>query len=375
MKDKKKRADGRYRSKVTLPSGKVKYVYGYTKKELKQKREDVLLQYALGITDPDNKTTVQEWGTKWWNAVKKGKTGRSSQRVYLTTLNNYIFENIGGMKLADVRLVHIQDMINDMGELGRSESLQRKVLVTANAMFIYAMRNGLIASNPAQFAEIYTVDNEAVTALTREQVAKLLKLCAEWPRKKNSTRADRAELAIHMGLYLGLRRGEIVAAQWGDIDKKNQTFYVTRAAELVRNQPENKGPKSVAGARHIPISDPLFARLENTKKTSIYIVPSHKGKQLTQTGFRCMIEPIQQELDFKFTMHMLRHTYATLLEEMGVSPKMCQYLLGHATESTTKKIYTHIQPEYVQATGEQIRDIVAFSQKQGVRKGSNAKSQ
>lgn len=46
LKEQEKKADGRYRLRVGLPSGKIKYVYGNTKEELEQKREDMLLQYA-----------------------------------------------------------------------------------------------------------------------------------------------------------------------------------------------------------------------------------------------------------------------------------------------------------------------------------------
>jgi integrase len=117
--------------------------------------------------------------------------------------------------------------------------------------------------------------------------------------------------------------------------------------------------------------------LENTKRTSIYILPSAKGVQMSKISFRRMMEPIQDKLSFVFTFHQLRHTYATLLEKMKVSPKMCQYLLGHATESTTKKIYTHVQKDYVYATSIEINDILNFSQKSvsGVSRGSKTEGQ
>ena len=80
-KELKKRADGRYRRKVTLPNGTHKYVYGYTLKELKGNYNNLLLEYALGATNIDKKITVQDWADKWWNV--KTKKGKSSQEGYV----------------------------------------------------------------------------------------------------------------------------------------------------------------------------------------------------------------------------------------------------------------------------------------------------
>jgi len=374
----KKRADGRYRAKVTLPSGEVKYVYGYSPKELKENKTELLLQYALGATNIDKKITVKDWGEKWWKVAKEGKTGASSQEGYVSAMNNYIFKHMGNKKLIEIKLINVQELINKMGRDGKSKSLQHKVLITLNGMFRYAMKNGMLVGNPAEFAEYYEVPVKEIDALEPAQIRELLKLCKDWKRSKYSTRADRAELAIHMGMFLGLRRGELIAVQWTDLDKETKTIHISRAVELVYNSPENKDTtKSPAGDRIVPVPDHLWAMLENTKKTSIYILPSAKGTQMSKISFRRMLEPIQDELSFDFTFHMLRHTYATLLEKMKVSPKMCQYLLGHATESTTKKIYTHVQKDYVYATSIEINDILNFSQNPvlGVSRGSNSEEQ
>lgn len=359
----KKRADGRYPAKVKLPNGEIKYVYGRTKEELKENKNELLLQYSLGATNIDKKITVHEWAVKWWKVAKKGKTGPSSQETYVSCMDNYIIPYMGSMKLIEVRLIHVQELINKMGEKGLSESLQKKVLITLNGMFKYAIRNGMIVGNPAEFAEIYEVPVNEVVALTPKQVKELLKLCNEWPRTKYSTRADRAELTIHIGLYLGLRRGEIIAAQWTDLDEETKTIHISRAVELTQNTPNNKdSTKSEAGDRIIPIPEHLWTMLQNTKKTSIYIIPSAKDTQMSKQAFRKLIEPIQDKLSYEFTFHQLRHTYATLLEKMGISPKMCQYLLGHATEATTKKIYTHVQSDYVNAISGELNNMLKFSQ-------------
>ena len=357
----KKRKDGRFRKKVTLkPGSEPAYVYGRSQKEAKEKLDALKLQYALGATNIDRKITVQEWAKKWWESAKEGKTGSSSQRTYASCMNNYIFPAMGGGKLVDIKPIHIQNLINSMGSVGRSKSLQRKVLITLNAIFIYAMRNGLIVSNPAQFAEIYEVPVKKRTALTTSQTKELLQTCV----------GLRAELAVHIALFCGLRRGEIVALKWTDIDEINHALVVTGAVEYINNQPKPKGTKTVAGVRVVPMPPHLWDMLKATAEKSIYIVPSAKGLQLSEIGVRRLMEPVQRRLKFPVTLHMLRHTYATVLDELGVSDKSCQYLLGHAEISTTKNIYTHFQTEHLEVAAKLIENIYDFSTL-GVRKGSN----
>lgn len=362
----KKRKDGRYRQKVTLPSGEIKYVYGYSKKEVSDARDNLMLQYALGATNINTKITVQEWAEKWWETAKEGKTGASSQRTYVSTLNNYILPAMGSSKLTDIKPIHIQNLINSIGTSGKSKSLQRKVLITLNAIFIYAMRNGLIVSNPAQFIDIIDVPVNTREALTVAQTNKLLEIC----------QGLRAELAIHLALFCGLRRGEIVALKWTDIDEINRALVITEAVEYKHNQPKPKDTKSKAGNRVIPIPPHLWDMLKREPKRSLFVVPSARGVQLSETGVRRLMDPVERRLNklegggFKATLHMLRHTYATNLDKMGVSDKSCQYLLGHAEIRTTKNIYTHFQDEHLDIAAQQLENLYAFST-QGVRKGSN----
>ncbi len=356
----KKRKDNRYRKKVTLPSGEVKYVYGYSQKEVKDKRDNLMLQYALGATNINTKITMQEWAEKWWETAKQGKTGASSQRTYVSTMNNYILPAMGSSKLVDIRPIHVQNLINSMGVGKKSKSLQRKVLITLNAIFIYAMRNGLIVSNPAQFIDIIEVPVNVREALTVAQTNKLLEVC----------NGLRAELAVHLALFCGLRRGEIVALKWTDIDEINRALVITHAVEYSHNKPTEKDTKTKAGNRVIPIPPHLWDMLKGSPKKSIYIVPSARGMQLSEIGVRRLMEPVQRRLNFSVTLHMLRHTYATNLDKMGMTPKSCQYLLGHAEISTTKNIYTHFQDEHLDIAAQQLEKLYDFST-QGVKKGSS----
>ena len=348
----KKRADGRYQLKVTLPNGEAKMVYGRTQQEVKDKRDELKLQYAMGKTVVDKKITVQQWMEKWWKAAKEGQSGFSSQRGYVAAMNNYIFPEIGPIKLHDIKPIHIQNMINKMGQAGKSESLQRQVLIALNGAFQYAVINGLLIGNPAQYVKKVSVEKHVRDALTSEEIKKLTEV----------VKGSRAEIAIHLALYCGLRRGEIVALRWDNVDLVQNKIYITEAVEYRYNKPEPKGPKSKAGNRTIPIPPHLVELLKSAERTCEYVCPSAKNIQMSEQSVRRLIEPARKKLDFYFSFHILRHTYASLLDLMDVNPTIRQYLMGHAELSTTQD-YTHIMDEHMQIASEKVSDIFAISQR------------
>lgn len=357
-KELKPRADGRYCRKVTLPSGESKFVYGYTPAEVKRKKDKLMLLYALGATNINSKVTVQKWGKMWWEVKKEGKTGHKSQYGYTSAMNNYIFPFMGNMKVIDVRDMHIQTLINEMGKKDLSESLQKKVLIALNGMFKYAKKNGLIISNPVEDVEVYNVPVDIREALTPNEVKIALDTC----------KGMRAEIGIHLALYCGLRRGELAEIKWEDINNQYECLIVTNAVEYINNRPKKKGPKSEAGIRIIPIPPELWQMLQNSPRNSIYIVPSAKGVQMSESAVRRLIEPVQNRIEkrsdgFRVTWHRLRHTYSTNLEKMGLSPKTRQYLMGHATVSLTDNVYTHFQDEHLELAAKKLKGIYKTSLK------------
>lgn len=344
----KKRKDGRYQKRVTLPGGKSKLLYGKTQKEVIAKADRLKLDYALGKDLASGNLTLSEWMSTWWGSCKQGKTGYKSQKGYQNAVNRHIVPALGDMPLIAIKPAHVQDLINSMGKAGLAKSTQHKVLITLNSALKYAVINGLLIGNPAQYAELYDVPVKQVNSLTMQELRELLSLA----------KGTRAELAIHLCVFCGLRRGELVALKWSDIDLPAGMLKVSKAAEFIGNHPREKAPKSRAGLRSIPIPAHLLSMLGSTAKKSIYVVPSARGEQMSATAVRALIRPLQKRLAFSLSYHRLRHTYATLIDMLGVSAKTCQYLLGHAQLSTTKDIYTHVQGEHLQIASQQIGGIL-----------------
>jgi integrase len=385
------RKDGRYVAKYTPPGATYPKAF-YSRKSQKDAnkkrnayKEQFELNAALGAINWDPNITVSEWVLEWWEAVKNKKKGASSQQSYRDHVNKYIIPQIGHMKLVEVRLIDIQKIINYIGhDLGFSISLQKKVLMTLDQLFRYAVLNSKLVRNPVYKKNVTLVDVPVKerAALEAYEIMKLREALRKVPRTRH-TREDRAELAVNIGIYLGLRRGEIIPLRWTDIDWGKRIVSIDKAVTVVFNSPEEKDEtKSRAGIRKVPICAELYGMLKDRKTKnenmakraatgekftkeqlalakSVYIVPSAKGAMMSKSAFRRMIEYTEGAFDFSF--HQLRHTYATILEKKGVSEKMCQYLLGDSTDNLVKKVYKHTQDDQIRAVALDLQDLMSFS--------------
>ncbi len=344
----KKRKDGRYVKRVTTQDGKKIDVYGKTQREVEEKIDEIKLKTACGVITSKRTINVQDWAQLWWTSEKSGKTGPSNEVGYLNALNKYIIPRIGFMKVGDVKHYHCQEVINSMEQCSRS--LQRQVKIVLNGIFSYAVINGMIISNPAQYVKVSAPPDEPRIALTPLQVKQLLEC------EMN----QRCEIMVHLSLFCGLRRGEIIALRWNDI--RDGYIYVTRSAQLTGNLPVLKGPKSKAGIRKIPIPKHLSSKLDAMEKRSTYVVPSARNVIMSKSSFDRLWEPVKNSLSFDVVFHQLRHTYATNLHTLGIDVKTMQYLLGHANLDVTLGTYTDIQDRQIELVASKLNDLFEVSQ-------------
>ena len=174
-------------------------------------------------------------------------------------------------------------------------------------------------------------------------------------------------------LKTGLRRGECVALQWGDIDGNKLELHITRNVTIDRNSPDKicVGKTKTDEERTVPISQGLYALLmthkhEQQKKHGvlfpnafIFCSALDPYKPIYPT------EPTRWQSKFvkrndlpQVSPHDLRHTAATLALESGADLKQVQELLGHRDPSTTMAFYTGVTEEAQRRTIEGIESLI-----------------
>ena len=149
-------------------------------------------------------------------------------------------------------------------------------------------------------------------------------------------------LFLYTILYTGMRRGEICALRWKDIDFKNQRIHVRQSSFWTNDhERHDKSPKSQAGERDVPLLPSLADKLKAIKgdpdelvfgDLKEYQIDKGVRKYMNETGLSC-------------TPHGLRHGFASILFKQGLDVKTIQYVMGHAQTSTTMEIYVHLMEE------------------------------
>lgn len=281
-----------------------------------------------------------------WEAKHVERIGPSTAETYKAPLRR-IKDNYRGLTAEEVTAQSIQAFLSDLGKRGfsrRSVQMHRDIL---NMIFNNSILEGKLSFNPC-----------AAVSMPRNL-----------PSKKRELPNDDAILAVKNStvpfslfakicLYAGLRRGEVLALRYEDIDRKNKQIHVTKAVEFIGNNPHVKPPKTEAGVRPVPLLDPLAAVLPEGKG---YIFTMNDGRPLTKSSFRKRWLRYCKEIGHDITAHQLRHGYATILYEAGIPDKDAQELLGHASIAVTRNIYTHIRSSRKQETAAKLNAFVVNS--------------
>lgn len=160
-------------------------------------------------------------------------------------------------------------------------------------------------------------------------------------------------------LQTGLRTGELVGLKWDDIDFENKTLTVSRTMEYRYKVGEWRvgPPKSKAGYRTIPLTDEairiLKAQKEKNSKIKVInlewadqVFLCRKGEPVKNSTYDTALFKICDKVGIKkFSMHVLRHTFATRCIEAGMMPKTLQKILGHSNIGITMNLYVHVTEE------------------------------
>lgn len=152
-------------------------------------------------------------------------------------------------------------------------------------------------------------------------------------------------LALSLGLYLGLRRGEICGLRWQDVSWETAEVYVTnQRMRLDSGQIVDALPKSRSSVRTIPVPAALMTRLRQCRQLSGYI------DSITPSGLNKAHRQLVERLGLpRIPLHGLRHSMATSCIRHGGDMRSLQVVLGHANYATTANRYTHPDRQMLRA--------------------------
>ena len=145
---------------------------------------------------------------------------------------------------------------------------------------------------------------------------------------------------------------------YGDIDRQNNVIHVTKSVYHEGTKPLIKQPKTEAGIRTVPILEPLKAVLPIGPPDRFLFSEDGGKTPLKHEQFKRAWRDWQIKTGATCTAHQLRHSFATMLLELDVDPKIAQALLGHSTEAMTREVYTHLRRDVLTQEAEKIDNLL-----------------
>lgn len=356
------RADGFWLGKIMVgykPNGEpnIIQIVRKTQKEVRDELHALISDGNAGTIIENKKMLLNDWLDIWFKTYQAGNKN-SSKETELGRINHRIKPYFVKKKLTSITPEMIQWFYNDLqnGDKPLSAASVHRIHHTLNKALKQAYKNRLIKFNPCEMVTLPKEEQRELIIFTPEEQNAFLK----------AIKGHRLELAFHLAIHTGLRRGELLGLKWEDVDFNAKTLSIKRTLYYRQRVEDGKmlkskfyfdTPKNKTSIRVIPLTDQLIRELR-TQKTS-----QSKQKLLVGAGYvnngmvfcnelgdyvspdtlsRQYAKLLKDNNIRHVKFHGLRHAFATRALEAGANMKVVQTMLGHAKLETTANIYSHV---------------------------------
>lgn len=333
-----------------------------SKREARSVMHQMIVDMQQGAITKKSNKSVEDWMQEWI-ANYLPNIEETTRVGYKTKIRCYIVPAIGDILITSLKTEHIQKMINDMLDRGLSPKNIRDTFNNVNAAMKKAVKIRLIPYNPCEAVELPKLKKYRAEVYSTEMIHNLLD-CA---------RETDMYMPILLLVTAGLRRGELLALRWKDIDFKNNILKVRKNMVNGENGCIIKAPKSEAGIRDIHLGEEVMSELRNARLEYMneaftygggfqnlgFIIHQKDGSPIHPDSMTRKWARFLKTNDLpKIRLHDLRHSNATALMQAGVNPRVVQQRLGHSDVNITLNTYTHVLPEMDMDAAEKLDSLM-----------------
>ena len=363
------RKDGRWAASISVDGRRITR-YGKTHHEATRKLRELHRLQDQGLPSITARMNLKDYLGQWLGSIR--------HRVRPTTFDGYeslirvhIIPGMGYIRLDKLTPEHINDAWNCMLASGNSASVIEHAHLRLPKALNDAVRRQIIYRNPCQAVTPPRVTARELRPPDAEAVHSLLKVA----------RDTEYYWALHTALYTGLRRGELLALRWSDVDLEmatvsvNRTIYRAKGGLSVFAEP--KTPKGRRLVSLTPSSVLLLQALQERQGVD-GLIQGYKvngdspifrycdGSPILPRAFSGAFRKIMHRAGLEgYRLHDTRHAHATLMLRQGVHPKVVSERLGHARISITLDTYSHVTPGLQEAAALRFDEGLATAHQQG----------
>lgn len=279
-----------------------------------------------------------------WLQGKKIEVAVGTYDKYESLLRVHVKPYFIGKNLQDISIKDLQAFFNLKAEQ-KSPSTVRELKSSILYPALHeAVGQGLICLNPTEHVKIPQVEQKHAKTLTAEEVRRLLK----------AAEGHYSYIGLAIMLFTGIRRGELLALTWKDVNLEDAELYVRHSYSPTRSKGAIlKAPKTKKSIRCVPLSQNLVGLLKDLKAQAgddVYVCRQKKqDKMINPRVFDRAIERWSEKAGIEgISSHSFRHTAATTMFEAGVATKTIADNLGHTTTRMVDTHYIHLRTNSLQ---------------------------
>lgn len=320
------------------------------------------------------KLSFQEFTEIWFEDYANIHLVKKTLLLYNNLLDRHILPVIGHLKLSKILPVHLNKLYNTLSHErkdgkpgGYSAKTLKHIHNLINNIFTAAIKWNVATDNPCERVSTpkLTPTCDKLKFFTLEEAQLFLKLIDEPNDYDTQLGHMQFQLFYHLAIFCGLRKGEIVALEWSDLNFIENSVSITKSTSMVNGEMITKKPKTNSSIRKLSVPVSVMQLAKEYRKEQLqhklslgsdwqgqnYIFIQWNGQQMhphtPYKKFKKIIKRYNKTVtDEKdklpdIPLHGLRHTSATLLISQNVDIKTVSTRLGHSQASTTIDIYTH----------------------------------
>lgn len=334
-----------------------------TLKAAKSARARNISAIDRGSYAPATRMTVGEFAERW--LARRSLTWASSTTFQRRMQwEQYVRPVIGGMRLPAVQKVHCQAVVSAMHSKAFQPMTIRGAAALMSALFNGALDDGLIVTNPAKRLDLPPMPQYRHETWTKATVQEFLRFTVNRPM----------HALYYVFVTTGIRIGEALALQWGDIDfdrniivvdstlrkQENGRFVPSRGTKTKRARAVRMTTGcAVALEAHRARQDEYRATAKRWDDLG-FVFAGWRGHHLSPRVFnRHLQEDMEASgIEPRLTAHGFRHTVATIMMVDGVQSNAIKDHLGHTSVATTLNMYAHVTDEFRDSVADRLSDLL-----------------
>ena len=340
------------------------------KREAERRLAELTHQLNTGSYVKPRKMTVEDYMEQWLADYCLPNLQPRTTEGYEFIVRKYIVPSIGNIELTALRPEHLQHFYTEKllsggkDGTGLSPRSVRYCHTTLHKALKSAMRLGILSRNPADAVDPPRLKPREMQMMNEGEIQKLLELA----------KSTQYYPIFYLALYTGLRRSELLALKWADIDLLLCQLSVVRSLQQLRNGKVIEAPcKTDKSKRMVSLSPStaIMLRQHKDQQTKLrkelgipvtendYVFSHYDGSPILPDSLSQAWRHLATKVGLKnIRLHDCRHTHASLMLKAGIHPKIVSERLGHAGIQITLDTYSHVSPGLQEAAANAFDNIV-----------------